>query len=354
MDISKTGTQPLCYGDMTTVVTRDKKVSAFMSDIAAKTGLPRQTTLQESYPQDSAPFIVDRNISAYAQSDEAAQRDSRDSLNAQKRPLADGSDTVSQLCKIMKSDAMAISGGRVSFERFAESLAKVITDPDSTDADTSEAVRLVSEYGADELAKYTVPFSFHINTTRSYPAITHFALACRFGKLDLVKALYVNQEQLNQTFDIENGTNGRTALMLAVIHGHANVVEQLLTWGANVLILDEDNNCVDRLNLGFNANNPGLCIKIRDLLIDYRNERGLPPFKEPALISDYITDTGEDNHYCDFTGILSERPELLEKFLSVNPVAFAIICDGDPVLHALFRSTLRSTNPSLLESLSKE
>lgn len=51
-------------------------------------------------------------------------------------------------------DATATSTtGRANPERFVDKLVKVITDPDSTDADTSEAVRLISKYGADELAR---------------------------------------------------------------------------------------------------------------------------------------------------------------------------------------------------------
>ncbi|WOG28395.1 ankyrin repeat domain-containing protein [Endozoicomonas sp. 8E] len=306
MDIPKAGIPPFNFDEMrnavikdvTTSVIQDEKSEGFSGHMVTTIWLQPQITSQESYAQNSATSIVDRNIDVDAQatsSDGAGQSESRDSFKAQKRRFDDDSDTESQPCKFMASEAIAISNGRHDLESFAESLVKVITDPGSTDADTSEAVRLISVYGADELAKYTCRFSFHTNTTKSYPAITPFALACRFGKLDLVKALYVNQQQLNQTFNIENGTNGRTALMLSVIHGHVNVVAQLLDWGADPLILDEYNHCVDTLNYAFNIDNPDVLIKIEELLTNYRKDKNLPPYKEPKVSMYQIADTGNVN-----------------------------------------------------------
>lgn len=102
--------------------------------------------------------------------------------------------------------------------------------------------------------------------------------------LDLVKALYVNQEQLDQTFNVVNGTSGRTALMLAVISRHANVVEQLLRWEANTEILDGGGNCVDFINLAFSHEDNDVSFPaIKQLLTDYRQERNLPPYIEPGL-----------------------------------------------------------------------
>ncbi|WP_448218766.1 ankyrin repeat domain-containing protein [Endozoicomonas sp. 2B-B] len=359
MDISsKAGIGPLNYDgattkEVTTKVTRDKNDKVSSIYVFSTLELPTQVNLPKSDTQNSARSIVDRDIEAYAQastSNEAAQSDCSDSFKAQKRPFTDDSGTISQLCKSMKGEAMAISTGRDNLEPFAESLVKVITDPESTDADTSEAARLISEYGADELAKLTVPFSYHTNITRHYPAITLFALACRFGKLDLVKALYVNQQQLNQAFDMENGVNGRTALMLAVNHGHADVVKQLLDLGADPQILDENNRCADELNSVFNRSRQDTYIKIRELLVDYRKEKNLPPYKEPAADGYYIEDTGEMGITINFPAALSEHPEIFEQYLSENPGCLMQIGRESPE----FLIYLLTTQPKALEKFFSE
>lgn len=130
-------------------------------------------------------------------------------------------------------------------EEFTGMLANAFTD-----TDTTRAKRLISMYGADYLSSCTCSFTFrYVNT---YPDITPFALACRAGNLDIVRDLYVDQKQLDQTFECINGTNGRTALMLAAMNGHKRVVKQLLQWGADPQILDEAGTIVDRLNFAFN------------------------------------------------------------------------------------------------------
>ncbi|WP_257281269.1 ankyrin repeat domain-containing protein [Endozoicomonas sp. ISHI1] len=391
MDISKAGIQPFNYdgltaNEVTTKVTHDKDGKLSSINVFARLELPLRINLRKSDTQDSATPIVDRNIQAYSQastSNEAAQSDSSDSFKTQKKPFTDDSEAESQQRNIMKREAMAISTGDANPERFAESLVKVITDPDSTDPDTSEAVRLIAEYGADELARLTIPFSFHMKTTRSFPAITLFALACRFGKLDLVKALYVNQEQLNQTFDMENGTNGNTAIMLAVIHGHANVVKYLLDLGADPLILNEDNRFAEHLNSAHNAGRPDSYIEIRELLADYRKERNLPPLEEPAMSGYYIEGTEKRVISVNIPEFFSEHPEFLEKFISDNPGFLSQLAGESPqflsylvikypeLLERFFSEKpgflshirrespelmelLLSKNPDLLESLSKE
>ena len=161
-------------------------------------------------------------------------------------------------------------------EEFTGMLANAFTD-----TDTTRAKRLISMYGADYLSSCTCSFTFRY--VRTYPDITPFALACRAGNLDIVRELYVDQKQLNQTFECINGTNGRTALMLAAMNGHKRVVKQLLQWGADPQILDEAGTIVDRLNFAFN--NSSTYDEIENLLNNYREEKKLPIYKPPSGFS---------------------------------------------------------------------
>lgn len=287
MDISKAGTQPPRLNEMTHAVAQDKSDATFTGASVTTIGPQSQITSQENDTKVHYSPVVERKIEATSQvttSDEAAPNNCWHSSKAQVRSNTDDPGAEAVPCKMMKSDAVAISTDRDKLERIVERLFKIITDADNTDADIEEAKSLISEYGADELAKCTGVFS--IDENLFYPAITPFALACRFGKLDLVKALFVNQEQLDQTFDIENGTNGRTALMIAVIGRHVDVVQQLLTWGANTQILDSQNNCVDYLNVAFSYQDDAdheSFFRIKNSLTAYRNERGLPPYIEPRM-----------------------------------------------------------------------
>ena len=135
---------------------------------------------------------------------------------------------------------------------------------------------------------------------KTYPSITPFALACRTGNLDIVQGLYVDQKQLNQTFKCINGTNGRTALMLAAMHGRKRVVEQLLQWGADPQILDEAGTIVDRLNFAFN--NSSTYYEIEKLLNNYREEKKLPMYKPPSGLS-FARAEGADNKFQYFSDI---------------------------------------------------
>ena len=144
-----------------------------------------------------------------------------------------------------------------------------------TDSDTSSAERLISMYGADVLSKCTCSFSF---SNKTYPNITPFALACRTGNLEIVRALYVDQKQLNQAFDCINGVNGRTALMLAIMKGHVEVVKQLLEWGADPQVEDSIGENVDCMNIYFNMDNAPAKEQIEELLKSHRDKEGLPQY----------------------------------------------------------------------------
>ncbi len=143
-----------------------------------------------------------------------------------------------------------------------------------SDNDTSTAKRLLSIYGVKSLSECTCPFIFQDIT---YPDISPFALACRTGNLDIVRALYIDQKQLDQGFDAIGGTNGRTPLMLATMKGHVEVVRQLLEWGADPQVVDSVDACVEEINYAFNRGI--ICTEIDDLLKIHREKNGLPKFK---------------------------------------------------------------------------
>ncbi|WP_422472911.1 ankyrin repeat domain-containing protein [Endozoicomonas sp. ALB032] len=293
MDIPMTCIQQPLHIDVKVSITLDENGAIFLG-VGVKITEPQSQMISQGYNQASATPLADRNIDLSSKAYDADRSDCGNNFKAQKRPSPNDPDTESQPCKTMKSVAMATSASRDKLEHFVDRLVWVITNADSTDADIAEAKRLISEYGADEISKCTR--SFPVIKNLYYSAITPFALACRFGKLDLVKALYVNQEQLEQTFEVVNGTNGRTALMLAVIGRHPNVVEQLLTWEANTQILDGAGHCVDFLNSAFSHKDNGASFSaIKKLLTDYRNERNLPPYREPDVQISFLPDSGVTN-----------------------------------------------------------
>ncbi|WP_448218764.1 hypothetical protein [Endozoicomonas sp. 2B-B] len=77
---------------------------------------------------------------------------------------------------------------------------------------------------------------------------------------------------------------------------HANVVEQLLRWEANTEIVDGAGHCVDFLNSAFSHKDNGASFSaIKKLLTDYRNERNLPPFREPDVAIAFLPDSGVTN-----------------------------------------------------------
>ncbi|WP_257281266.1 MULTISPECIES: ankyrin repeat domain-containing protein [unclassified Endozoicomonas] len=311
MDIPKAGTQPRRLNEMTHAVAQDKSDATFTGAGVTTIGPQSQITSQENDNKVHYSPVVERKVEASSQvtaSDEATPNNCWHSSKAQVRSNTDDPGAEAVPCKMMKRDAMAISTDRDKLERIVERLFKIITDADNTDADIEKAKSLISEYGADELAKCTGVFS--IDENLFYPAITPFALACRFGKLDLVKALFVNQEQLDQTFELTNGTNGRTVLMLATMKGHANVVEQLLVWGANPQILDEANNGVNAINFAYNGYNQDLCSKIIVLLQNARRERNLPSFEDAEPDRVRYQAVGSEGYTFTFN-----REKLKRKFL---------------------------------------
>ncbi|WOG28393.1 ankyrin repeat domain-containing protein [Endozoicomonas sp. 8E] len=293
MDIPMTGIQQPLNVEVKVSITLDESGAIFLG-VGVKITEPQSQMISQEYNQASATPLADRNIDLSSQAYDADRSDCGNNFKTQKSTSPDDPDSESQPCKTLQNGAMATSAGRHKLEEFVDRLVSIITNTDSTDTDIAEAKRLISEYGADEISRCTR--SFPIINNLYYSAITPFALACRFGKLDLVKALFVNQEQLEQTFEVVNGTNGRTALMLAVIGRHPNVVEQLLTWEANTQILDGAGHCVDILNSAFCYKDNGASFSaIKQLLSDYRNERNLPHFREPDVSILNVPDFGVTN-----------------------------------------------------------
>ena len=138
-------------------------------------------------------------------------------------------------------------------------------------SDTSAATELISNYGAELLSKCKCPYRF---CDFLYPEITPFALACKSGNLDIVKSLFIDSWQLNQQFDCINGVSGRTPLMLAAMHGHIDVIRQLLEWKADPQIVDQIGATVDHICCAFNS--ISVARQIECLLRTYREENGLP------------------------------------------------------------------------------
>ena len=156
--------------------------------------------------------------------------------------------------------------GRVYAYNVKETIGKAFSD-----SDTSAATMLLSTYGVELLSKCMCPFRF---PGKLYPGITPFALACRSGNLDIVKSLFIDTWQLNQSFDCINGTNGRTPLMLAAMFGHVDVVRQLLEWKADPQIVDQLGDTAD--HIAYKFNNLFVASEIECLLKKHREENGLP------------------------------------------------------------------------------
>lgn len=151
------------------------------------------------------------------------------------------------------------------------------------DNDPSSAKNLISVYGAKKLSESRCKFSF---SDKTYPDITPFALACRSGNLEIVERLYFDQKQLNEAFDCENGTNGRTPLMIATMHGHVEVVKQLLEWGANSQAEDFEGMQVSYMNMYFNEGDKEA--QIEQLLKEHRKKNDLPQYdmdNDPKVIN---------------------------------------------------------------------
>ena len=140
-----------------------------------------------------------------------------------------------------------------------------------SDIDTSAAKELLTTYGAELLSKCKCPFRF---SDKFYPGITPIALACRSGNLDIVKSLFIDTWQLNESFDCINGINGRTPLMLAAMFGHVDIVRQLLEWKADPQMVDQLGDAVDHISYKFT--NLYVASQIECLLQKYREDNGLP------------------------------------------------------------------------------
>ena len=143
-----------------------------------------------------------------------------------------------------------------------------------SDSDTSAATMLLTTYGAELLSKCKCPFRF---SDKLYPGITPFALACRSGNLHIVKSLFIDTWQLNQSFECINGINGRTPLMLAAMYGHVDTVRQLLEWQADPQIVDQMGDTVD--HIAYKFTNLFVASEIECLLRKYREENGLPQIR---------------------------------------------------------------------------
>ncbi|WBA81586.1 ankyrin repeat domain-containing protein [Endozoicomonas sp. GU-1] len=216
--------------------------------------------------------------------DGAASITVRNASESLKRPFSKDSGYESTLCKLMKSDLITPSADRTSPDIFIKTLLTAITD-----TDTSNAKRLLSEHGATELSGYRCSFSFEGTT---YLDITPFALACRLGKLDLVKELYAKPEQLNQKFDTTNEGIGQTPLMLAALSGNFELIRQLLKWGAELQTLDKDGNVVDVIGKVLNLGD--IREKTRNLIIEHYIENDLISREDSPIRIGYNEFTDDD------------------------------------------------------------
>lgn len=86
--------------------------------------------------------------------------------------------------------------------------------------------------------------------------------------------------------------NGRTALMLAVMYGRKNVVEQLLRWEADPQILDEAGHSVDVINFVFNK--APMYAELDKLLTQYRKEHNLPEYKSALSKIGIVSETNDE------------------------------------------------------------
>ena len=171
-------------------------------------------------------------------------------------------------CQSKPSISVLFGGlfGRVYAYSVKETIGKAFSA-----SDTSAATGLISTYGAELLSKCKCPYRFR---NYFYPGIPPFALACKSGTLDIVKSLFLDSWQLNQSFDCINGVSGRTPLMLAAMHGHVDVIRQLLEWKADPQIVDQIGASVDHISCAFNS--ISVARQIECLLRKYREENGLP------------------------------------------------------------------------------
>lgn len=264
-----------------------KSDQRFADSIVAITEIPRQIATQSCAP--TSPTTPIAGISCKViNSGDAASIAGRNASESLKRPFINDSDDESTLCELMKRESINSSADRTEQGSSIKTLLTAITD-----TDTSNAKRLISEHGATKLSGCRCSFSFEGTT---YLDITPFALACRLGKLDLVKELYVNPEQLNQTFDTTNEGVGQTSLMLTTVSGNFDLIRQLLMWGAEPQSLDKDGNVVDEM--GEVLNQGDTREKIRNLVIEYYKENDLISCKDSPIRLGYNEFTDEDGIGC--------------------------------------------------------
>ncbi|WP_163371987.1 ankyrin repeat domain-containing protein [Endozoicomonas acroporae] len=225
MQVTITDPQPLKYDTPSGADSNkhNKGDPRFADSSVATTNIPPQIAIQSYAPTFPTTPITGVSCKVI-NPDDTASITGRNASELLKSPFNSDPGYESTLCKWMKSESDTSSADRAKQDSVIKTLLMAITD-----TDTSNATRLISECGATELSGYRCSFSFEGTT---YPDITPFALACSLGKLDLVKKLYANPEQLNQTFDTTDGT-GQKPVNLAAMNGHVEVMSQLFKWGVD-------------------------------------------------------------------------------------------------------------------------
>ena len=134
--------------------------------------------------------------------------------------------------------------------------------------------KIINEYNLDSLAK--LKFDFKTENNITYKNINLFFLACRSGCIKMAREL-INNKNINineATNCCKNGTNGRTALIIAS-GSHVEIVKLLLEHNAKIDIKDEAGAEAVKYSLAMGSSNIDRCYEIQNLLHNSKQKLGL-------------------------------------------------------------------------------